>query len=227
VSREPGRDAALGVYVAVALFMIFTSGFYLYMRYYRRRLKIRSLNPIFMGSIGSAIIILIRAGYNYSGREYLPCGGNLALIYCFWILNLLPDNIQAASFLVKQKFRAQFAEKNLFAHVKHTGAESAKVGPAAVANLHRESSNRGPSSSVTTRASEDINRRCATPGQWFKGFWNHFLTISDTTSFRPTTQITFHSYRFQEDPFVSPVRELSYDFLVRPNDLLSRMCSVN
>ena len=121
---EPKNIGELAAYIAVGVFMILTSAAYMYMRQYRRRLRIRSLNPIVMGSIGSAIVIFIRGAYNYIGRQYLPCSSNLVLVYFFFVLNLVPDNLLVTSFLVKQKYREMVMTKGLLIHGKPTGMMS-------------------------------------------------------------------------------------------------------
>ena len=227
VPQDPGRIVKLVISLAVGVFIVVTSFWYLYVRQYRRRLRIRSLNPIVMGSFGSAIVIFIRAGYNFVGRQYLPCGSELALAYLFFILNLAPDNLSVASFLVKQSLRRQLAAPTFGAdRAKHSNVDAERKK---ASGITRENSlSRVPSSSVGSGAvpqqqllddmsSTQVHKSgWATPKRWFMGFWNHFFMFSDSTQFRPSAQIHFNrKWRFKDVPYVSPLRELSYDILVR------------
>jgi len=212
-------------------------------RQFRRRLFIRSLNPIVLGSLGSAICLLIRAGYNYVGREHLSCTGNLALIYCFFILNVVSENMFVASFMVKQGFRAKFTNIALVAATKEHKHQDAKI-----ANTSRMASSRAISdadlpyySQSQTGHSSSIAhdqagiwrypmrlwialglKEVATPAKWFRGFWNYFLTMFDAVAIYSGTVLVFTHAKFrfksEDNKFVSPIRELSYEMLVRVSD---------
>jgi len=140
----------------------------------------------------------------------------------FFILNMLPDNMQCISFLVKQASRSKFTSTAIYATVD--------------GNVNRHSnevkggSSRGMSSSLSSNHLHQTsldgadahhhlvfsgNGAMATPSQWMKGFWNHFLTITEGVSFQTSSELRFHAkWRFKEIHRASPIRELSYDMVV-------------
>lgn len=217
VPVEPSRTIGLVFYVSAAIFMLVTSIWYIYMRQYRRRLKIRALNPIVTGSMGSACIILVRAYYNYVGREYFSCSANLAFAYLFFLFNLVPDNLLVSSFLIQQKLREHFATAAVVPS-HNAGPASNKVEPADKVKRSSEQAPKVENQSVVTGgmsagdSSTFLGHKFATPVTWAKGFWNHFLLFQDSVQFQSGSKINFHSkWRFREDTRVSSGRELTYD----------------
>lgn len=241
VGNTNKRYIVLIVYCIVAVLVLASSVWYMYMRQHRRRLAIRSLNPIVMGSVGSVICLLIRAGYDFVGREHLTCAGSLTLFYLFFLLNVVPDNILVTSFLAKQGFRAKFNAAMLYGNkdgsVHPESVRKPGMMPSRVASsraISEVEAGNHAASVVVESATASVSwcwrspmacwiafglEKVATPAEWFRGFWNHFLTISDTTSFAGGGELKFHSrWRFRDVDVtnnVSPVRELSYDMLVR------------
>ena len=190
--QDPDRIVAIVIYVLAATMILTTSAWYMYVRQYRRRLRIRSLNPIVMGSIGSAIVLLVRAAYNYAGREYLSCSGNLTLIYAFFLLNASSDNMLVASFLVKQKLRLQMASKNfpVAATQKHSNTESDKKRNNPTGSQRFASGSIGSGTASPDDNSTQINKsNWVTPTRWFMGFWNHFIILSEATQFTASQDV--------------------------------------
>lgn len=217
VPVDPYKTVSLVIYVLAAAFMVVTSMWYMYIRRYRRRLRIRPLNPIIVGSIGSSCIILVRAYYNYVGREYMLCSVNVSFAYIFLIFNLIPDNLLVTSFLVQQKLRDHIATTNL---VPHQQAAAQKVEPDTkkvsdyAPKIEVQSVITGGMSGGDT--SSFFNDKIATPVQWLKGFWNYFLTLEDVLIFSTgSANVAFHSkWRFAEETRVSGIRQMSYDIVL-------------
>jgi hypothetical protein len=233
IPTEPRKDVALAIYISLAGFMIITSVWYFYMRQYRRRLKIRSLNPIVLGSIGSAIIILVRAGYNFAGREHFMCSTNLGLMYLFFVFNLVPDNLQVTAFLVKQKYRQHVAVTGIApghtsrGHQTGSAMDSPSMGDRKKQLGSRELSYRldGPVENGSSAAGDSSTHFAdmVSPVRWAKGFWNYFLTLEESIQFQTGTSIQFHSsWRFKDVTYVTPLWELSYDIMVR----ISKICII-
>jgi len=75
---------SMGQFVSFMIFsalMVLTAVATLYMRKWRRRLRVRTPAPIFISSFGGMVIILIRISYDLIGRQYFPCSWNLTLFY--------------------------------------------------------------------------------------------------------------------------------------------------
>jgi hypothetical protein len=129
-----------------------------------------------------------------------------------------------ASYLTKQKFR-QFQLQKGFSvagrqqtvtsvAVDHSPADSTKK-----ASTRDHAPSVGSGAGHNGGAHEDStvlqSQLRVSPSRWFAGFWNHFLTIADSTAiFSSGSEINFHTkVRFTEDAHVGPLRELSYDML--------------
>ena len=220
VPDKVGSELALAFYMIGAGYVLITSVMYLYMRNYRRRLKIRSMNPIVTSSIGSAIIIIIRGVYNYVGRENLLCSSSTSFMYIFCILNLVPDNMAVSQFLSKQKYRQEMMSRGVSVARKEHAADS--MGGGDGKKLSRELStrdSRGPTGVFDDSTVMAHRGGFASPIRYAKGFWNHWLTISESMQIQSGSKIVFHpARRFPEDPYISQLRELSYEMLVSPRD---------
>lgn len=233
--KQSRRITALTIYLIGIAYAIVTTIWYFHMRKHRRRLLIRSLNPLITGSLGSAGIILIRATYDYIGREKMSCALNIALIYLFFIFNIVPENLTVAAFFVKQQYREQLSltmfqsnnGQNL-PNSKHTRGElqvSESTTSDRQSSIVPASPRRHPidgSKSMTSGGKDfstalGFTSNWATAGQWFKGFWNHMLRMIDATRCDSRGKIKFNvKKQFPEKDVgkVSPLRELSYEFLV-------------
>jgi hypothetical protein len=73
----------LAFFASIVVVMFTLTSFALYRRRFRRRLRIRSPVPLLVGSYLGFALIIIRAYYNYVGREYFPCTFDLVLYYLF------------------------------------------------------------------------------------------------------------------------------------------------
>jgi hypothetical protein len=83
-SQPAGKNFSIvqiAIVIPVGFLMLVTAVLLLYMRRYRRRIRIRSPLPVILGSFGGLIIIIIRASYDYIGREYLSCTLDVAMFY--------------------------------------------------------------------------------------------------------------------------------------------------
>jgi hypothetical protein len=93
------------VMMVIVISMLVSACFTLYMRQYRRRLRIRSFLPLLFGSFGGAALIVIRISYDLVGIEYLPCSLTVSIFYLVAVIVIGPDLVSIAVFLSKQAKR--------------------------------------------------------------------------------------------------------------------------
>lgn len=102
---QPYQSIQLAIYIIAVIFLFSTSIFYLRMSSRRRRLKIRSLNSVIFGSMGTVAILLSRAYYGTQGRDNLRCSSDLSMVYLFALVNIGIDFSEAACFVSKRHLR--------------------------------------------------------------------------------------------------------------------------
>jgi len=145
--------AQFAVVIVAVIYMILTSIITLYMRRFRRRLRVRSLLPIVLGSTGGIAFVLIRAVYDLIGIEHFPCTLLVAMYYIFPIVVVSTDLVSIVSFLAKQYKRQTLNANTLQALQK----------------LHQDQGEDG-APRTTVRV-------------YFEGLWNYLLGLSEVTSF--------------------------------------------
>jgi hypothetical protein len=99
----------------ICIFMLITAIATLYMRNFRRRLRLRSILPIVSGSFVAIILIMIRASYDLIGIEYFPCTLTMSMHYLNPVFVVGPDLVSIASFLAKQYKRQTLNSNTLLA----------------------------------------------------------------------------------------------------------------
>jgi hypothetical protein len=171
-----------GVMLAVVVFMLVTAGVTVYMRQFRRRLRLRSMTPLVFGSFIGAGFILIRIVFDLVGIEHFPCTLNVLLFFMVPVVAFIPDLVSIAVFLSKQA-RRQALNANLIQAMNNLAVE---------------------------QHGDDLQKR-ATVAEYFAGLWNYLVELLEVVWCFSGTPSARYASKIGSGKKISTLRETSYE----------------